>query len=56
MNKSHRYNQQGEPGVKEVQEMYLPKVRNWPYISENTGAMLENLSKETISESSQIKE
>ena len=37
-------------------QMYLSKLGNWPSISENTDAMLENLFEGTIyTESSQIK-
>ena len=41
--------------VEEVEEMYSPKGRNWRSLSENTDTMVQNLSEETISESSQIK-
>ena len=58
MSDSLQYNQQEEPEQckSEVEEMYLPKSGNWPSIPENTDAMLENASEETVSESSQIKE
>ena len=35
--------------------MYLPEPGNWPPISENSVANLDNLSEEAISESNQIK-
>ena len=49
MHKSPQYNQQAEPEPEqcksEVEEMHLPKPRNWPSISKNTGA--KNPSEET---------
>ena len=58
MNKNPQYNQQSKPKQcrSDVEEMCLVKGRNLSSLSENTNAMLENLSEETIFESSQIKE
>ena len=50
MNKSPQYNQQAEPEQckSDVGEMFLTKFGNWPSLSENVDAMLENPSEETI--------
>ena len=41
MNNGLQYNLQAEPEQykSEVDEIYLPKPGNWPFISENNGAM-----------------